>query len=397
MSRSRQLILATLGLVVALEMGCLSGYLFMLATGGPAIGGHVRVAAVAETPEIRGHTPAPTACPTGTAMQTPGPMPPSVTSAPATPSSTTVVLPIERTSIPTPPPTYTPVPTPTATRTATPTATAWIVEAHRGPGNAIIIIWDGTQRRNLLEMLYNAELPNLRALINQSQGFLLPTINSPTCQPGTGDGYRPETGPANSAIATGLGYPGMANWTNTEPRPIPDGVTLWEWFDGQGYVTGLVSSKAEDFWPQVPLGNARVEIDYWRVGDQPQLWVTENALEFIRSHPKESFFLWVHYREPDTLGHRLGENSPEYSDSLETNDQALGRLVDELRSQGIEDHTVLVVTTDHGFDEGGFQHDTCSIDTKHLFLATSSKGARMFGCIGTQTDIAPCLKAAVQP
>jgi hypothetical protein len=52
---------------------------------------------------------------------------------------------------------------------------------------------------------------------------------------------------------------------------------------------------------------------------------------------------------------------------------------------------VLILTTDHGFNEGGTQHDTCSADTKNLFLAVSKRGAALSSCIRYQTDFAPCI------
>jgi LysM repeat protein len=260
-----------------------------------------------------------------------------------------------------------------------------------GLRNLIIVIWDGTQRAHLLEMLEGGQLPNLKTFISENQPLMLPTIHSATCQPGSGAGYRTETGPGNSAIATGLGYGGMANWQNPDPHPIPDGKTLWEWFKNRGYYTGIVSAKDLAFWPLPPLQNARPEIDYWRVSEQPQSWVTDNALYFVQLHASSSFFLWVHYKEPDTLGHKSGENSADYSQALVTNDQQFGRLIRDLRSRGIEGQTLIVLTTDHGFNEGGTQHDTCTPDTKNLFLAASRNGSGLFGCIRYQTDIAPCV------
>ncbi len=296
------------------------------------------------------------------------------------------------TPAPTPrPPAPTPTPTPLLTAPApTPTATP----RQSSLKNLVIVIWDGTQRAHLTEMLDAGQLPNLKTFINENQILLLPSILSPACQPGSGAGYRTETGPANSAIATGLGAAGMANWTNADPKPIPDGLTLWEWAKGRGSAAGLVSSKDKPFWPHTPLQNARSEIDYWTVGGQPQSWVTDNALQFIRTHANSHFFLWVHYKEPDEVGHQYGENSGEYSQSLVVDDQQLGRIIAEIRAQGIEWQTLLVITTDHGFNEGGMQHDTCTADTKDLFLATSKNGAGLFNCIRSQTDISPCLRRA---
>jgi LysM repeat protein len=274
-----------------------------------------------------------------------------------------------------------PVPTPTA------------VPVAGGPKAVILVVWDGTQRAHLQEMLSNGQLPNLSAFVAENQPLTWPVIKSQTCRPGSEAGYRTETGPANSAVATGLGYEGMGNWTNDDPHPIPDGRTLWEWFKARGYATGMVSSKDEPFWPNTTLDNARGEIDYWRVSHQPQSCVTDNALAFIRAQAAGRFFLWIHYREPDSVGHGYGENSAEYTQALVIDDAELGRLVSELHARGIMGDTVLLLTTDHGFNEGGMQHDTCTADTKNLFLAVSTRGAALSGCVRYQTDFAPCIWA----
>ena len=290
--------------------------------------------------------------------------------------------------------TSTPFPTNTPPPSATPGCRA--LSEQDGLGNLIIVLWDGTQLAHLQEMLGDSRLPNLQALLGRGGGLLLPVIRSTTCRPGSGDGYRTETGPANSAIATGLGYPGMANWQNIEPYPIPNNLTLWEWFHGLPCATGIISSKDMDFWPHSPLRHSRPEIDYWRVGQHPQGWVTDGALEFLDAYAHCHFFLWVHYREPDEVGHEFGENSAEYTASLEVNDRELARLLDGLRGHGIEGQTLVIVTTDHGFNEGGLKHDTCTPDTKNLFLALSQPTEGLGNCIKVQTDIAPCLKAEVR-
>jgi hypothetical protein len=357
---------ALLSLAAALGLGSLSGYLLVQWRQPPPDRAPTATATLGVTPQ-------PSEAPAGDADATPAArmptaVPPTVEA--PTPTSTEVV------------PTITPAPTPTFT----------ILESGPGPMNLIIVIWDGTQRAHLLEMLADGQLPSLAALINETGRLVLPTIDSELCAPGSGDGYLTMTGPANSAIATGLGYPGMANWLNTEPHPIPDGLTLWEWFDARGYATGIVSSKDWDFWPNTPLTNARPEIDYWKVAKEPQPWVTDNALAFIQAHAGERFFLWIHYMDPDEVGHAKGENSAEYSESLVVDDQELGRLRDELSRQGLQEATLLIVTTDHGFEEGGVRHKACNADTKGLFLAATENGSSLLGCINFQTDIAPCLK-----
>jgi hypothetical protein len=279
--------------------------------------------------------------------------------------------------------------------TFTPTSWYYVPLAGRNwPWKAdkvIVVIWDGTQRAHLLEMLADGELPYLEDLLAGDAALQLPYVDSETCEPGSGDGYRTETCPGNSAISTGLGYPGMANWTNADPHPIPDGLTLWEWFKGRGYATGMVCAKDVQYWPNVPLSNAQPEIDYWLAGGS-RSWVTAMALEFIRDYSNSPFFLWVHYREPDYEGHSYGENHVEYSQALTRVDGDLGILLTELGVRGIAENTLLVVTTDHGFVEGGFGHGVCDSDTKDLFLVSSPRVSGFDGCVEAQTDIAGCLK-----
>jgi hypothetical protein len=395
MSRGLRLSLTALGLALAMEAGCICGLLFFLGaerlalsergapadarpstSGQPSLVQNLPASPLAQTP----------------ATATPSPLVPDHGPQAPTPTSTRVIPLTTSTPTSSAP---TPISSPTSTPLPGPTLACRRSSDTEGLANLIIVIWDGTQRAHLQEMLTSSRLPNLQALAQANGGLFLPFIRSATCQPGGGDGYRTETGPANSAIATGLGYPGMANWQNSEPHPIPDGLTLWEWFDARGYVTGIISSKDQDFWPHSPLRNARPEIEYWKVGAEPQTWVTDTALKFLSDYAPCRFFVWVHYKEPDTLGHQFGENSAQYSASLEVNDQQLARLIDGLREHSIEGSTLLIVTTDHGFDENGLQHETCTPDTKGLFLATSHRMGGLRSCIKDQTDLAPCIKASV--
>ncbi|HJX38669.1 MAG TPA: alkaline phosphatase family protein, partial [Anaerolineae bacterium] len=382
---------------------CLCGLLFFagaeILAPGVAVGAWPRPADPLPTgSNVPTMIPSPTAT-LSTPTRSPQPVPPTPpslvpTDTPQPPTATsTRVVPL---NTPTPlPPTATSTPLPTNTPIPSPTPGCRPLGDEEGLANLIIVIWDGTQRAHLQEMLGNSQLPNLRALAQRSGGLVLPVIRSSTCQPGSGDGYRTETGPANSAIATGLGYPGMANWQNIEPYPIPNNFTLWEWFYTRPYATGIVSSKDMDFWPHSPLRNSRPEIDYWKVGEYTQAWVTDGALEFLEGYAECHFFLWLHYKEPDTVGHEFGENSAQYSASLEVNDQELARLLDGLRAHGIEGRTLVIVTTDHGFNEGGLNHDVCAPETKDLFLAMNQRMPALRGCIKVQTDLAPCIKAAV--
>ncbi len=59
----------------------------------------------------------------------------------------------------------------------------------------------------------------------------------------------------------------------------------------------------------------------------------------------------------------------------------------------MENQTPHIVTTGHGLNDAGLQHDTPCVDTKLLFLTTSRNLAALSGCIETETDIEPRAKA----
>jgi predicted AlkP superfamily pyrophosphatase or phosphodiesterase len=60
-------------------------------------------------------------------------------------------------------------------------------------------------------------------------------------------------------------------------------------------------------------------------------------------------FRFVHLSAPDVAGHAYGFMGPEYLDAVAATDKRLGRVVDTIQADpDLADHTVLVVTADHG-------------------------------------------------
>jgi len=72
--------------------------------------------------------------------------------------------------------------------------------------------------------------------------------------------------------------------------------------------------------------------------------------------PKGRFFLFVHFGDVDVNGHKYGESSPEYDGALVSLDTWLGRMVAQLKTDGLYDHTAVYVTADHGFGRGNTHH-----------------------------------------
>lgn len=272
----------------------------------------------------------------------------------------------------------------------------------------ILIIWDGTQRNHLLELYNSDQLPNLKAMVEN--GGLLRTdmvINTETCEVGSGDGYDTETGPANSAIVTGYGYPVTQNQDNRYPNPIPHGLTFFERVKESfpDIKTGMITNKSQSFWPLPALENAQPTIDYWWNNKAFNYRVISHATTFLNTYSASPFFLYVHFRVPDEAGHEYNENSAEYTNALIDNDAHLGTILSQLSSLGIASQTTILITTDHGFEDGGIEHEECIDETRNTWIASNLAAAiGDFTVPAYQTGIAPVMfdlfgmdKNAVEP
>jgi hypothetical protein len=69
------------------------------------------------------------------------------------------------------------------------------------------------------------------------------------------------------------------------------------------------------------------------------------------------FFMFLHFKETDWVGHKSGDPSPQYRQAIVESDNRLYDLLEALRSYGWTD-TAILVNTDHGFDHA--QHHRLS-------------------------------------
>jgi len=112
----------------------------------------------------------------------------------------------------------------------------------------------------------------------------------------------------------------------------------------------------------------------------PQNILTDRAIEFLREHREGPFMLSLHYRAPhaawlplpeedwapyDGLDpvlpnpdypqldtERLRRYMPEYLAAVASIDRNLGRILEVLDELGLTDHTIVVFTSDHGYNMG---------------------------------------------
>ena len=94
--------------------------------------------------------------------------------------------------------------------------------------------------------------------------------------------------------------------------------------------------------------------------------VTSRASAWLENNKDKSFFLWVHYFDP----HAPYEPPPpfdrdyrgkEYEGEIAYTDKMLGELLAKLKSLGLTDETIIVLTSDHGEGLGEHQEKTHGI------------------------------------
>lgn len=73
---------------------------------------------------------------------------------------------------------------------------------------------------------------------------------------------------------------------------------------------------------------------------------TDAAVAYIKE--KKPDFLFIHFDQPDGVGHGIGHNIPEYYEQVHKNDVLLGRIVQAVKDAGMWDNSVLILSSDHG-------------------------------------------------
>jgi arylsulfatase A-like enzyme len=209
---------------------------------------------------------------------------------------------------------------------------------------------------------------------------------------------QPVCGPARSVLQTGL-YPNVTGcYRNSIPLP-PDSRTLAHYFNDAGYHTGYIGKwhlAAEEPVTEPKRGGYK----YWlaanaleAVSDAYDTIVYDNdcnkvnlpgyrvdaltdaAIRYVDEHKTEPFFLFMSFLEPHHQNRRddypapdvytetytgkwmppdlaaLGGNAHKqiagYFGMVKRLDEALGRMMDALKSLRLQDDTIILFTSDH--------------------------------------------------
>ena len=203
----------------------------------------------------------------------------------------------------------------------------------------------------------------------------------------------PATLPAHSSLMTGL-YPihhgARANGTFRLGGEVE---TLAERLHAAGYRTGaVISAFVLDSRFGLDQGfelyhddlSAGIKLSPHMFRERAAELTNEPAVKWLREHPGERFFLWVHYFDPHAAylppePFRSEYASDPYDGEIAYADSQIGSLLAELDDLGVRDRTLLVYAADHGEGLGEHGEDTHSLltydSTLHVPLLLSAPAA----------------------
>ncbi len=187
----------------------------------------------------------------------------------------------------------------------------------------------------------------------------------------------PITMPAHSSIFTGL-YPPAHGVRDNGAYALGDGaVTLAERLRDAGYTThAFVSALVLNRRYNLNQGFETYDDDLW-AEDEPKLFMIRerqapktadrflawfNVWDKDRTKP---FFTWIHFFDPHQPNRPsradLAVSVSPYDAEIAGVDRQIGRIVDTLRSSGILDDTLVIITADHGESLGEHGEQTHAI------------------------------------
>jgi Type I phosphodiesterase / nucleotide pyrophosphatase len=261
----------------------------------------------------------------------------------------------------------------------------------RGDFNVIIVGWDGVQRDHFNECL-NREIPEC----SNGLPHVTELSNGVFWNNTTTSGFT-ATKPGWAQIISGYDAEVMGIISNKEFRPLPEGYSIFEKVEAfhgeENLVTIFLAGKFGntgggcsplDEEQSQPYCKTKQHLDYFENGLFTEAMVGEKALALIEQYKDERLLALIHFAQPDDIGHVCGENCPVYSSSIVGLDAWLGRIVDRLRDLGIYEKTFLYVTSDHGFDEGKWNHR----NAPYTIMATNDRSVMRSG---DRKDIAPTI------
>jgi arylsulfatase A-like enzyme len=223
--------------------------------------------------------------------------------------------------------------------------------------NVVLISMDTTRSDHLsCYGVYKNVTPNIDALAQE--GALFKHMYSPV----------PLTLPSHSSMLTGLHPPRHGVHDNLKYQLNDSNLTLAEILKEKGFATGAVISA---FILDSRFGLDQGFDDYddefeetldSHISQRRGSESTEHAISWIDKNKDNPFFLFLHYYDP-----HMPYDPPEpfksmiihpYFAEIAYTDHCIGQVIDRLKSLGLYESTLIVVTADHGEMFGEHEEQT---------------------------------------
>lgn len=214
----------------------------------------------------------------------------------------------------------------------------------------VVLISIDTCRADHLSCYGNCRIttPHIDQLAGE--GILFENVISPA----------PMTLPSHSSLLSGTNPPYHGIHTNYDHRLGPSNVMLAELLRERGFLTcGIVSAYVLDarFGMDQGFDNYDDQIEQ----DRATGYINERsgdasariAVDWLDEHQVERFFLFLHlfdphapYAPPEPFASRFAEHP--YDGEIAFVDQCIGQVVEKLKTLGLYDSTLIIITSDHG-------------------------------------------------
>jgi choline-sulfatase len=223
--------------------------------------------------------------------------------------------------------------------------------------NVILISMDTTRADHLGCYGYSRiQTPNIDRLAREGTLFTQCTSAAPI------------TLPSHASILTGS-YPFIHGVRDNVGYQLQsDNRTLAEELSDAGYGTAAQVGAFvlnHEFGLDQGFDSYR-DVDFAGKGEKPQTAeaelgaeeVTDGAIRLLRAIADRRFFLFVHYYDPhhpyEAPQRFARQYESPYDAEIAYTDEQIGRLLEEVSERGVDDRTLIVLTSDHG--EGLGQH-----------------------------------------
>ncbi len=181
--------------------------------------------------------------------------------------------------------------------------------------------------------------------------------------------HAPSTRYSMPAIATGR-WPSAIKWDESIwwPRIDPSVRTMAVALKDLGYTTGAQYAylyfkladrrgfeRGVDFYDDECMTlHMNVNGPMESVGSSSRQ-MADKGIDFLRAHGQKKFFLWMHFYDPH-LNYQRHPEAPDfgsrqadlYDNEIWFTDFHFGRVLDEVKAQGLWDKTAIIVVGDHG-------------------------------------------------